>query len=151
MSPRYGELQPTNSWDWFRSLGHPSKFQLVSSLDFVTPPTLLNGGQQNFAGCLSVSWGGTLYIHFGGSCPLTEFCQLQNSLCVQVSHSPIPAALLHGSIAAAISQTLWHGTRNGIMELLQMVPPLLGWQSSRWALAHILVNFYFGTNIFHIL
>ena len=31
----------------------------------LTAPTLLNGGQPNFA----------LNIHFRGSCPLTEFCQ----------------------------------------------------------------------------
>jgi len=38
-----------------------------------------------------------LYI-FGGSCPVTEFCQVQNSLCVlQVLHCPILAALLHGT------------------------------------------------------
>jgi len=28
-------------------------------------------------------------IHFWGSCPVTEFCQLQNSLCVQVAFSCI--------------------------------------------------------------
>jgi len=37
-----------------------------------------------------------IYI-FGGSCPVTEFCPVQNSLCVQVLHSPISAALLHGT------------------------------------------------------
>jgi len=37
-----------------------------------------------------------VYI-FGGSCPLTEFCQLQNSLWVQVLCSPILSALLHGT------------------------------------------------------
>jgi len=26
---------------------------------------------------LAVSWAGTVCIHFGSSCPLTEFCQLQ--------------------------------------------------------------------------
>jgi len=36
-----------------------------------------------------------IYI-FGGSWPLTEFCQVQYSLCVQVLHSPILSALLHG-------------------------------------------------------
>ena len=51
------------------SLGHPSKFQPVSRLGFVTAPTSLNGGQQNFARCLAVSWAGTLYIHFGGCFP----------------------------------------------------------------------------------
>ena len=67
-----------------------------------------------------------IYI-FGGSCPLTEFCQVQNSLCVQVLHSPILAALLHGSRAAGISQTLRSGTRNGITELSHRVPPIFGW------------------------
>ena len=40
------------------------------------------------------------YIHLRGSCPLPEFCQVQNSLCVQVLHSPILAALLHGTPSA---------------------------------------------------
>jgi len=58
------------------------------------------------------------YIYtFVGSCSLTEFCQVQNSLCVQVLHSPILTALLHGTRAAAVSQTLWLGTRNRITEL----------------------------------
>ena len=46
-----------------------------------------------------------IYI-FGGSCPLTEFCPLQNSLYVQVLRSPILAPLLHGTPAAGVSQTL---------------------------------------------
>ena len=64
---------------------------------------------------------------FWNSCPLTEFCQLQNSLCVQVLQSPILAALLHGIRAAAASQTLWLGTRNGITELSQRVSPIFVW------------------------
>jgi len=39
-----------------------------------------------------------VYI-FGSSCPLMEFRHVQNSLCVQVSHCPILAALLHGTPA----------------------------------------------------
>jgi len=46
-----------------------------------------------------------IYI-FGGSCPVTEFCQVQNSLCVQVLRSPILAALLHGTRVVGVSQTL---------------------------------------------
>jgi len=38
-----------------------------------------------------------------GSCPLTEFCQVQNSLCVQVLCSPILAALLHGTRAVRVT------------------------------------------------
>ena len=62
----------------------------------------------------------TAYI-FGGSCSLIEFCQVQNSHCVQVSHSPILAALLHGTPAVGVSQTLWRGTRNGITELSLLI------------------------------
>jgi len=68
MSSQYGELRPTNGRDRFTSLGHPSKFQRVSRVGFVTAPTSLNGGQPNFARCLAVSSAGTLglYIHFLG-------------------------------------------------------------------------------------
>jgi len=67
-----------------------------------------------------------IYI-FQGSCPPTEFCQVQNSLYVQVLRSPILAALLHGTPAAGISQTLRRGTRNRITELSQRAPPIFGW------------------------
>ena len=62
-----------------------------------------------------LGWYGTLYVHFGGSWSLTEFCHVQNSLCVQVLHSPILAVLLHGTRAVGISKTLQHGifTRQG--------------------------------------
>jgi len=53
-----------------------------------------------------------VYIHFRGILPLTEFCQLQNSLCVQILRSLTLAALLHGTRALCVSQTLW-----------QMAPP----------------------------
>jgi len=52
-------------------LGHPSKFQRVSRLGFVTAAMSLIGGQPNLARCLAVSWAGTLYklIHFRGLLP----------------------------------------------------------------------------------
>ena len=126
MSPT---CRPTSGWDRLTSLGYPCKFQLVSRLAFVTAATSLTGGQPNFARCLAVFCAGTLYIyiHFWGSCPLTEFCQVQNSLYVQVLRSPILAALLHGTPAAGVSQTLRRGTRNGITELSQRAPPISGW------------------------
>jgi len=99
--PQYGELRPTNEWDLFGNLGNPSKFQWVLRLGFVTAATSLTGG--TMFGLLP-GWY-TVYI-FGGSCPLTEFCELQNSLCVQVLHSSILVVLLHGTWAAVISQTL---------------------------------------------
>jgi len=111
------------------SLGHPSKFQWVSRLAFVIAATSLTGSQPNFARCLAISWAATLYIHFRGLCPLTEFCLVQSSLYVQVLRSRILAALLHGTPAADVSQTLRRSrpTRNGITELSQRVPPISGW------------------------
>ena len=122
----YSELRPTNGCDRLASLGHPSKFQRVSRLGFFTATTSLNGGQPNFARCLAVSWAGTLYIQFQGFCPLTEFCQVQNSPSFQVLRSHILAVLLHGTRAVGVNQTLRRGTRNGITELSQTAPPI--WQ-----------------------
>ena len=46
-------------------------------------------------------WLSPMLVHyiyiFGSSYPLMEFCPVQNLLCVQVLHSPILAALLHGT------------------------------------------------------
>jgi len=39
----------------------------------------------------------------------------------------ILAALLHGTRAAAVSQTLWRGTENGITEVSQRAAPIFGW------------------------
>jgi len=59
---------------------------------------------------LAVSWAGRLldcvYL-FCGCCPVMEFCQVQNSLCIrQVLHCPILAALVHGT-AYNFSGGLW--------------------------------------------
>jgi len=105
----FGPLTAEICW---QVLGHPHKFQRVSWIGFVTALTLLNGGQPNFARCLAISCAGILYIHFWGLLPLTEFCQLQNSLCFQVLHSAILAVLLHGTRAVGVSQSLWRCTRN---------------------------------------
>jgi len=43
---------------------------------------------------------------FSGALALTEFCPLRSSLDVQVLRSPILAALLYGTPAAGVSQTL---------------------------------------------
>jgi len=92
-------------------LGHLRKFQRVSRLGFVTAATSFTEGQPNFARCLAVSWAGTLYMHFPGAfAPLTEVCQVQTSRCVEVLRSPILVALLHGTPAAGVSQTLRRGT-----------------------------------------
>ena len=66
MSPSHhmANFGPVTSADRFRSLEHPSKFQRVSRLAFVTAPMSLNGSQPNFARCFAVSWACTLYVHF---------------------------------------------------------------------------------------
>jgi len=49
MFPQRGELRPTSGWDRSGSLGHPCKFQRVSSLGSVTARHSSNGRQPNFA------------------------------------------------------------------------------------------------------
>jgi len=69
MSSQCGELRHTRGWDRFESMGHPSEFQRVLRVGFVTAATSLTEGQRNFARGLVVSWAGTLYIHFRGLLP----------------------------------------------------------------------------------
>jgi len=78
MSSQYGELRPTNGCGWFGCLGHPTKFQWVLHLAFITAATSLTRGQPNFARCLAVSSTGTLYAFSGllppdGILPATKF------------------------------------------------------------------------------
>jgi len=47
--------------------------------------------------CQRWSWTGAQYIYFRGLLTLREFCQVQNSLFIQVLHSRISAALLCGT------------------------------------------------------
>ena len=96
---QYGERRPTNGWDRFGSLGHPSNFQRVSRLGFFTAPTSLIGCQPNFAWCLAVSLAATLYIHLG-VLPLTEFCQLQ-----KITLRPSLALSYIGSLTARHSSS----------------------------------------------
>jgi len=93
----------------------------------VAAATSITGGQPNFARCLAVFWAGRLYNNTQWNCPLTEFCAVQNSLYLQVLRSSILAALLHGTAAAGVSQTLRRATRNGITELSQTTPSIFGW------------------------
>ena len=85
----------------------------VLDLGFVTALTSLNRGKP----ILHDVWLSPGLVHhiyiFGGSCPLTELYHVQNSLCVQVLHSPILAALLHGTQVIGVSQTLWPSAEGG--------------------------------------
>jgi len=76
---------------------------------------------------------------FRGSCPMAEFCQVQNSLYVQVLLSPILEALLHGTPAAGVSRTLRRGTRNEFSQCRHLYS---AGRPSRWASANILVWYF---------
>jgi len=144
MFSQYGELRPTNGWDRFWSFEHPIKFQQVSRLAFVTAATSLTGGQPNFARCLAVSWTGTLYIHFRGSCLLTEFCPVQNSLYVQVLHSPIYWQRYCTALQQRASAKLCSVVQGVELRNFRRGRHLysVGWPP-RWASAHILGFFNF--------
>jgi len=85
--------------------GTPANFNWFRVL-----PSLLQRGHSPKANkTLRDVWPSAGLLHyiydFRGSCPLKEFCPLQNSLYVQVLRSRILAELLHGTRAAGVSQT----------------------------------------------
>jgi len=108
-------------------LGQPSKLQQVSRLGFVTAETSYTGGQPNFARCLAVSWAAALCIHFRALLPVGILPGANFTMRPSLAFSYVLAALLHSTPAGGISQTLQRGTRNGITELSQRVPPIFGW------------------------
>ena len=64
---------------------------------------------------------------------------MQNSRYFQVLRSRILAALLHGTPARGVSQTLRRGTRNGLPNFRRGRHQYSAGRPSRWASAHILV------------
>ena len=153
MSPQYGELRPTSGWDLFGSLGHPSKFQRVSRLGFVTAATSLTWNQQNFTWSFAVSWAGTLYVHFWGLLPLTEFCQLQLNIhvvtksCVLLYWQRYCTALEYRPSAkpCGVAQGMeLRNFRRG-SHLYSAGRP------SHWASAHILVTFALGNSGYNVI
>jgi len=92
-APQYGELRPTNGQD---RLGHPSKFQRGSRVGFITMQRRCSTEVNQTLHDVWPSAELVYYMYiFGSSCPLTEFCQVQHSLCVQVLCSPVLAALAY--------------------------------------------------------
>ena len=71
--------------------------------------------------------GGTLYIHFRGLLPRNGILPRAKFALVQILRSPVLAALLHGTRAVGVSESLRRRKRNGITELLQRAPPIFGW------------------------
>jgi len=112
MSLKYGELRPTNGWDWFVSWGTPANFNGFRVLASLYCSDVAERKRTKLCTMFVRLLGCRVhYIYiFGGSCPVkavTEFCQVQNSLCVQVLRYPIGllAALLHDTRVVGVSQT----------------------------------------------
>jgi len=122
ISSQHGERRPINGWDPLASLRHPSKFQRVSRLAFVTAATSLIGGQPNFTRCLAVSWAATLYMHFRGLLPPDRILPGGKfTFHPSLVFSYIGSVLLHGTPAAGDVRRC---TRNGITELSHRAPPI---------------------------
>jgi len=81
----------------------------------------------------------TLCIHFRGLMPPERILPGAKFTYVQILRSPIFAALLHGTPAAGVSQTLRRGTRMWFRNFRRGRHLYLAGRPSRWATAHILV------------
>jgi len=106
MSPQYGELGPLAAeidWQVWGTPANFNGFRVLASLLQRRRSTEANQSARR----LAVSWAGRLFIHFQRLLPRNGIFQVQNSLCVlQVLHSAILGALLHGTRAVGTSQVL---------------------------------------------
>ena len=139
-------FSPLTTEIFWRVWGTPANFNGFIVLALLLQRRRCNGGQPNFARCLAVYWAGTLYIHFRGSCHLTDFCQMQNSHSVQVLRSPIGTVTArHWSSGHRLNFAACDKERN-----YGTFAPR--WRPSRWASAHILVfcscGFYLSSFLF---
>jgi len=104
---KFGPLMAEICWGVWGTPANFNRFRVLASLLHWRRSTEVNQ-------TLHDVWPSPGLVHciyiFGGSCPLTEFCEVQNSLCVQVQVlcSPMLAVLLHSTRAVGISQTLRH-------------------------------------------
>jgi len=100
-SPQYGELGPLAAEIGSGVWGTPTNFNGFCILAALLQQRCSPEANQT----LHNVWPSPGLLHniyiFGGCCPLTEFCPVQNSLYIQVLRSPTLAALLHGTPAAA--------------------------------------------------
>ena len=70
---------------------------------------------------------GLVHIYIsGGCCPLGEFFQVQNSVCVQVLRSLILAALLHGTRVVGVSEALGAFGRGYVTTIFDRMAITLG-------------------------
>jgi len=88
MSSQYGELRPTNGWDWFVSLVHHSKFQQISRLGSITARHSSSGRQPSFA---ALNRGHHLY--WAGRLSRWALAHILVSGLFQAKNDWLPAAL----------------------------------------------------------
>jgi len=119
----FGPLKSVICWRVWGTPANVHRFRVLASLRHRRHSTDVNQ-------ILHDDWPSPALVQYvcilGGSCPLTEFCQLQNSLCVQLLCSPKLAALLHGTLALASAKVSGVVQGNGIAELSQRAPPIFG-------------------------
>jgi len=99
----FGPLTAEISWPVCRSLANFNGFRVLASLLQRRRSTEVNQ-------TLHDVWPSPALVHYvyisGGSCHITEFCQVQNSHCVQILRSRSLASSLHGTRGVGISLTL---------------------------------------------
>jgi len=121
----FGRLTSEICWPVWGTPANFNGFHVLASLLHRRRSTEVNQTLHNVRP--SPALVGILYMHFWGSCLLTEFCQLQSSLCVQLLRFPKFVALLHGTRALALAKVcrMVQGS-NGITELSQRAPTIFG-------------------------
>jgi len=108
-----GPLTAETDWGVWGTPANFNGFRVLASLLHLCRSTEVNQ-------TLHDVWPSPGLVHY------TEFCQVKNSLCVQVLRYPILAALLYDTRAVSVSQTLRRGTRNAIKELSYRASPIFG-------------------------
>ena len=125
----FGPLTGEINWRVWGTLANFNRFCIFPSL-------LQRRGSLKANQTLHFVWpspGLVHYIHFRGLLPLAEYCPVQNWLYLQVLRSPILAALYCTTLQQRASAKL-----RGVQ---QRAPPIFSRWPSRWASAHILVQF----------
>jgi len=132
----FGSLMAEICWRVWGTTTNFNWFCVSASLLHRRRSTEVNKTLQNV-------WPSTGLVHyiyiFGGSCPLTDFCQLQNSLCVQV----LP--LLYWQRYCTALEQRPSAKHCGVVKGIELRNVRTGrhlystGRPSRWALAHILV------------
>ena len=117
-SPQYGKFWPTDGWDWFRSLEHPSKFQRVSRSWFHYCSDVAHWRPTKLYTMFGrlLGWY-TIYTFSGAFASWRNIAMCKIHLVSQVLHSPIFAALLHSTAAARSAK---------VCRIEQREPPIFG-------------------------